>query len=142
MPVGSGMRSRKSQKLDLNEAYPCPCRRRGMLKPIVLTEAFGCDRCQQIYVLKDDGYSIEQLSTHYPYRRAWRWTGHQWLLNRNFGPYHYLLLLCIGCFAVFVAWLLWTTLQPPASASAMLRFGVLLAVLTTMLLVMVMAVRR
>jgi len=142
MLVRSRIRSRKSQKLDINEAYPCPCRRRGVLKPILLTEAFGCDRCQQIYVLKDDGYTIEQLATHYPYRRAWRWTGHQWLLNRNLGLYHYILLLSIACFAVFVAWLLWTTLQPPADASAALRFGVLLAVLASMLVILVMAVRR
>lgn len=136
------VRSRKSQKLDINEAYPCPCRRRGTLKPILLTEAFGCDRCQQIFVLKDEGYSIEQLSSHYPYRRAWRWTGHQWLVNRPLSPHHYLLLLSIAFFAIFVFLLLWTTLQPPANASAALRFGVLLAILILLLVVLVMAVRR
>jgi hypothetical protein len=53
------------------------------INPITLTEAFGCDRCQQIFVVQDDGYVIEQLSTHYPYKRAWRWTGHQWRLDRS-----------------------------------------------------------
>lgn len=123
------VRVRKSQKLDLNEAYPCPCRRRGMLKPILLTEAFGCDRCQQIYVLKDDGYTIEQLATHYPYRRVWRWTGHQWLVNRHLGLYHGLLVVSTVGFAVFVVWLLWTTLQPAAIGSAMLLMGVLVIML-------------
>ncbi|MEO1590698.1 MAG: hypothetical protein AAFU71_05335 [Cyanobacteria bacterium J06632_22] len=136
------MRSRKSQKLDINADYPCPCRRRGTLKPILLTEAFGCDRCQQIYVLKDDGYTIEQLATHYPYRRVWRWTGHQWLLNRHLGLYHYGLALGMVCFAAVVSWLLWTTFQPPADASGAFWFVVLLAVSAIMLVVLVMTARR
>ncbi|MEO0539968.1 MAG: hypothetical protein AAFZ80_03775 [Cyanobacteria bacterium P01_A01_bin.105] len=136
------MRSRKSQKLDLNEAYPCPCRRRGLLQPIVLTDAFGCDRCQQIYVIKDEGYTIEQLSSHYPYRRTWRWTGHQWLVQRPWDSRHYLLLVLVACFAIFVGWLLWSTLQPPTDASAALRFGVLLSILIATLVVIVMAVRH
>jgi hypothetical protein len=72
------VQSQKAQKIDLNIDYPCPCRRRGRLVPIVLTEAFGCNRCQQIFVVHDNGYVIEQLSTNYPYKQAWRWTGHQW----------------------------------------------------------------
>ncbi|MBD1939509.1 hypothetical protein [Microcoleus sp. FACHB-68] len=72
------MQSQKAQKIDLNTDYPCPCRRRGRLVPIVLTEAFGCNRCQQIFVVDENGYSIEQLSTNYPYKQAWRWTGNQW----------------------------------------------------------------
>ncbi|NEP16844.1 MAG: hypothetical protein F6J97_08050 [Leptolyngbya sp. SIO4C1] len=136
------MRARKSQKLDLNEAYPCPCRRRGRIQPIVLTEAFGCDRCQQIFVLRDDGYVIEQLSNHYPYRRAWRWTGHQWVVSRPFTPQYYILLLSMAFFAIFVFLLLWTTVQPPASASAVLRFGVMLLILVFLLVVLVMALRR
>jgi hypothetical protein len=70
--------SQKAQKIDLNTEYPCPCRRRGSLVPITLTEAFGCNRCQQIFVVEESGYVIEQLSTSYPYKKAWRWTGHRW----------------------------------------------------------------
>jgi len=70
--------SQKTQKIDLNTEYPCPCRRRGALVPITLTEAFGCNRCQQIFVVEESGYVIEQLSTSYPYKKAWRWTGHRW----------------------------------------------------------------
>ncbi|MGH8003015.1 MAG: hypothetical protein ACREPR_27180 [Brasilonema sp.] len=73
------MRPQKSQKIDLNTEYPCPCRRRGRLLPITLTEAFGCDRCQQIFVLEDNSQVIEQLSSSYPYKRAWRWSGNRWL---------------------------------------------------------------
>ncbi|MBD2744268.1 hypothetical protein [Coleofasciculus sp. FACHB-1120] len=72
------MPSQKDQKIDLNNDYPCPCRRRGRLIPITLTEAFGCDRCQQIFVVEENGFAIEQLSTSYPYKRSWRWTGHRW----------------------------------------------------------------
>ncbi|NEO68641.1 hypothetical protein [Moorena sp. SIO3H5] len=72
------MQSQKGQKIDINSEYPCPCRRRGHLVPITLTEALGCNRCQQIFVVDESGYVMEQLSTHYPYKKAWRWTGHRW----------------------------------------------------------------
>jgi hypothetical protein len=71
--------TQKPYKIDLNADYPCPCRRRGRLTPIALTDAFGCDRCQQIFVVQDNGYAIEQLSSHYPYKKAWRWNGYQWI---------------------------------------------------------------
>ena len=71
------MRPYKVQKIDLNSEYPCPCRRKGKLKPIVLTEALGCDRCQQIFVVKKDGQIIEQLSYVYQ-KKSWRWTGNKW----------------------------------------------------------------
>jgi len=70
--------SQKSQKIDLTQDYPCPCRRKGRLTPIALTEAFGCSRCQQIFVVEDNGHVLEQLSGSYPYKKAWRWNGHQW----------------------------------------------------------------
>lgn len=68
----------KPQKIDFNSEYPCPCRRKGRLLPIVLTEAFGCDRCQQIFVVEENGQVIEQLGSTYPYKRTWRWTGKDW----------------------------------------------------------------
>ena len=71
------MRPHKVQKIDLSSEYPCPCRRKGSLKPIILTEALGCDRCQQIFVVKKDGLVIEQLSSIYQ-KKSWRWTGHRW----------------------------------------------------------------
>lgn len=46
--------------------------------PIVLTEAFGCNKCQQIFVVEENGHAIEQLSTTYPYKRSWHWTGTKW----------------------------------------------------------------
>lgn len=58
--------------------------------PIALTEAFGCKRCQQIFVLRPDGHSIEQLAATYPYKRSWYWTGLQWtVLQRGFSETHW-----------------------------------------------------
>lgn len=80
------MQPQKAQKIELDREYPCPCRRKGTLKPIALTEALGCDRCQQIFVVEDNGHALEKLSTTYPYKRAWRWTGQRWkIANSNWG---------------------------------------------------------
>ncbi|MEO0455612.1 MAG: hypothetical protein AAF152_03385 [Cyanobacteria bacterium P01_A01_bin.114] len=135
------MRARKSQKLDLNEDYPCPCRRRGRIQPIVLTEAFGCDRCQQIFVLREDGYVIEQLSSHYPYRRSWRWSGHQWTISRPTSPFYYLLILAIAFFAVIVMFWLWTV-QFPNSMGELMKLGFMVMILLFIVAVLLMAVRR
>ncbi|ASC73345.1 hypothetical protein XM38_043100 [Halomicronema hongdechloris C2206] len=126
------MRSPKTHKIDLNADYPCPCRRRGRLKPIALTDAFGCDRCQQIFVVRDDGYAIEQLSTHYPYKRAWRWTGHQWRLDRATSN-SYLPVLLVVLFGVMVFILLLATLHPPTGTSMVVRL--IAALLISLLLV-------
>lgn len=129
------MRAYKSQKIDLNADYPCPCRRRGRIVPIALTEAFGCDRCQQIFVVRDDGYVLEQLSSHYPYKRAWRWTGQQWRLDRSVLGTSYVPLLMVILFGLMVLILLLATLQTPAGAQMAVR---LLAALTVSLLLVFM----
>lgn len=79
------MRFYSNCKIDLNEEYPCPCRRKGRLLPIILTEAMGCDRCQQIFVVTDTGKEIEQLSSVYPYKRRWRWNGKSWVSQGMWG---------------------------------------------------------
>jgi hypothetical protein len=73
----------KAHKIDLTQEYPCPCRCRGKLSPIALTEAFGCLRCQQIFVLSEDAQVLEKLVTHYPYKQAWCWRGDQWQRANN-----------------------------------------------------------
>lgn len=95
----------KTFKVELTESYPCPCRQRGTLRPIALMEAFGCDRCQQIFVVTHDGDRIEQASSSTVYRRMWRWTGTRWLsirppLRDNYLP----IALCAGLVLV-LAWL-------------------------------------
>mgnify|MGYP001791031956 FL=1 len=95
----------KIEKIDLNCEYPCPCTRKGHLQPITLTEAFGCDRCQQIFVVEDNGHVLEQLSTTYPYKRAWRWTGAGWhVVHPKIGE-SYLPIALVVTFLLVIIWL-------------------------------------
>ena len=99
------VQSKKAEKIDLNTEYPCPCRRRGKLVPITLTEAFGCDRCQQIFVVEDNGHALEQLSTTYPYKRTWRWNGSTWqIINSRLGESYMPVALGI-IFVLVIIWL-------------------------------------
>ena len=99
------MPSQKTQKIDLNTEYPCPCRRRGALVPIALTEAFGCNKCQQIFVVEESGYTIEQLSTSYPTKKAWRWTGHRWIIARAGIGESYLPVALLIVLSPLILWL-------------------------------------
>jgi hypothetical protein len=81
----------KPERIDLQEQYPCPRCKRGRLQAILLTEAFGCDRCQQIFGLSEDNQTIEQLSTSYPYTKTWQWVAAGWrskdhVLSENYLP--------------------------------------------------------
>lgn len=93
------MRPYKIQKIDLSSEYPCPCRRQGNLKPIMLTEALGCQRCQQIFVLKENGQVIEQLSSIY-HKKAWRWTGNRWINAYSRWQKNSLSLVLVGAVAI------------------------------------------
>ncbi len=98
------MQSYKIHKIDLSQDYPCPCRCRGRLSPIALTEAFGCLQCQHIFVLGDEGRVLEKLVTHYPYKQTWRWTGSQWYRARS-GWRENVLPICLLSIAALLAWL-------------------------------------
>lgn len=125
------MQSQKAQKIELNTDYPCPCRRRGRLLPITLTEAFGCDRCQQIFVVEESGYVIEQLSTTYPYKRAWRWSGHQWSTAHS-GLRESYLPLALGIVIVLLVLCLPMALHSPSNPSNIILWAVVM-VLAAML---------
>ncbi|WP_254923733.1 hypothetical protein [Pseudanabaena sp. SR411] len=74
----------KPQKIDLEQIYPCPCpRKRGKLKPIALTDAFGCDRCSLLFQLENDGYSLLQLGGIESQQHTWQWTGKWQPIRRN-----------------------------------------------------------
>jgi hypothetical protein len=107
-----------------------------------LTEAFGCDRCQQIFVVQEDGYVIEQLSTHYPYKRLWRWTGQQWKLDRSSLSVSYLPLVVLASFGIMVFFLLLATLQTPAGAPSAVRLLTTLAVSLAVMGMFWLAARR
>ena len=95
------MRPPKVHKIDLTSEYPCPCRRSGNLKPIVLTEALGCDRCQQIFAVKKDRQVIEQLASVYQ-QKSWRWTGSRWQKAHGRWKQSYLSTLLILLFGLSV----------------------------------------
>ncbi|WP_449420127.1 hypothetical protein [Phormidium nigroviride] len=127
------MPSQKAQKIDLNGDYPCPCRRRGRLVPIALTEAFGCNRCQQIFVLDESGYVIEQLSTNYPYKQAWRWSGNHWNRAHPGLKAHYLPLALVMILVPLVIWLPLALRSPGTNIILWAMVAVLLAMLPALM---------
>lgn len=64
-------------KLDCDRSYPCPVCRRGQLNAITLTDAWGCDDCQEIFEQKAPNV-LQKLSAPYPYKISWQWTGKSW----------------------------------------------------------------
>lgn len=136
------MRTYKSQKIDHQSSYPCPCRRSGHLQPITLTEAFGCDRCQHIFVLQEDGHVMEQLSTHYPYKRAWRWTGEQWRLDRSTLNLSYPSLLVMTSVVLMAFFLLLATVQSPQGTRTLIHLVITLTALAPLGVVFWLASRR
>ncbi|BAU09819.1 hypothetical protein LEP3755_02940 [Leptolyngbya sp. NIES-3755] len=133
--------TQKHHKIDLATDYPCPCRRRGRLIPIALTEAFGCNRCQQIFVVEENGCVIEQLATTYPYKRSWRWTGHQWnVVQPGLGDSY--LPLALGILLVLLSIWLPVALHSPSGASIMLWAIVALVLAVLPALMVWLAYRR
>ncbi len=133
------MRSHKVQKIDLSSEYPCPCRRKGNLKPIVLTEALGCDRCQQIFVVKKDGQVIEQLSSLYQ-KKSWRWTGNRWknVYTRWTQSYLSMMLILLSSLTILTAVILpsllhWLNVQSIISWIVVFLFLIMLLTLSLFL---------
>lgn len=122
------MRPQKAIKIDLTNEYPCPCRRRGRLMPIILTEAFGCDRCQQIFVVQENNQVIEQLSSSYPYKRMWRWTGFRWVtVHPRLGESY--LSVAVGIILLLLFIWLPLVLRSPAGVSMIFWIGIAVLVL-------------
>jgi hypothetical protein len=132
----------KAQKIELETEYPCPCRRRGQLIPIALTEAFGCNRCQRIFVVEDGGYVIEELSTTYPYKRAWRWSGHQWNLAHSGLRESYLPLALAIVVGVLVFGLPLALRSPATSTSMILWILIMVFMLLLPTIILWLAYRR
>ncbi|AFZ24871.1 hypothetical protein Cylst_2670 [Cylindrospermum stagnale PCC 7417] len=129
------MQSQKPEKIDLNTDYTCPCRRQGQLVPITLTEAFGCNRCQQIFVVEDNGYVLEQLSTTYLYKRAWRWTGKSWRIVQPRLGENYLPIALGIIFVLVIIWLpLALRLANNSNLIAWAMVAVVLTILPTLML--------
>ncbi len=85
MPRSPHLPQCQQHKINVQQLYPCPCRRKARLKPIVLTEAFGCDRCASIFAVEEGGYSLVQVDGIDSYRRTWYWNGGRWCCIRPDG---------------------------------------------------------
>lgn len=136
------VRPYKAQKIDLSSEYPCPCRRHGNLKPIVLTEALGCDRCQQIFEVKKDGHVIEQLSSIYQ-KKSWQWTGNRWKNAYAYWRQSYLLimaLLVIGSAALVI--LAWPLVLRWLSSQSIISWVVLFLIVSILLILKLFVAHR
>ncbi|HAC64604.1 MAG TPA: hypothetical protein DCF68_13975 [Cyanothece sp. UBA12306] len=136
------MRPQKPIKIDLSNDYPCPCRKRGRLLPIVLTEAFGCDRCQQIFVVQENGQTIEQLSSSYPYKRSWHWTGYRWIVVRPGLKEGYVPLMSAMIIMVLMGWLLLWTLRSMTGLSMMIWIALMVILVMLSAMIFWLAYRR
>ena len=103
------MHNKKPQKIDLEQIYPCPCpRKRGNLKPIALTDAFGCDRCSLLFELEKDGYRLLQIGGLDAHRHTWHWIG-KWQPIRDGQQYPILetVLIYASSWIFFALVMLW-----------------------------------
>ncbi len=128
------MRLRKNHPIDIKNEYPCPCRRQGKLCNIILTEAMGCQLCQTIFVLSPSGESIEQLNAHYPYKKAWAWTGRRWINTDKSWQNNYLILvsLCF-VFSILIAIPVLIGLKGGINIISAIMVGLILILLSTFL---------
>lgn len=105
------MHIHKPQKIDLEQIYPCPCpRKRGKLKPIALTDAFGCDRCSLLFELESDGYSLLQVGGIDSQRHTWQWVG-KWRASNEYRQYPLLetalmYIISLLFFSLIIVWTL------------------------------------
>ena len=136
------MRPYKIHKIDLSNDYPCPCRRRGLLKPILLTEALGCNRCQQIFVVKEKGRLIEQLSSIY-HKKSWRWTGYRWAnVYPGWAQSYLSALLLVMIILPIIALILLPLMLRLSSAQNILAWAVILSLFTILLAFMLWLASR
>lgn len=58
-----------------------------------------------MFVIQEEGYVLEQLPTHYPYKRYWRWNGHRWqMIHADFRD-SYLPVAILVILMLLVIWL-------------------------------------
>lgn len=130
------MHPKENQALDFEKTYPCPSCRQGYLIPITLTEAWGCDHCEQIFERREEPDTVGKVATPYHRQRVWRWDGHQWVVGRKLDkPKSVNSVIVLG----FLVGLLWVGLNKIA-LPAFLVVGIV--VLGVLLVVMFWVLRR
>ena len=65
-----------SQRLSLEEHWPCPLCRQGQLEALVLTDAFACNFCSHILSADIQRQQVQVVDSSQPL--AWAWTGARW----------------------------------------------------------------
>ena len=126
------MRVREDQiVLDCDRSYPCPVCRRGELYSITLTDAWGCQDCQEIFEQKTPN-TIQKLSAPYPYQAIWQWTGKSWDRQRpRIKPDR--MRRAIGAIALVT--LVWLTLAILELIDIPLKIGVATLILIVLIVV-------
>jgi hypothetical protein len=76
-------------------------------------EALGCNRCQKIFVLRENDYTLEQISNPYPH--SWQWDGELWRSTKSsFYSISFSLgsaiIFSLGCI-IASTWYFWTDSQ-------------------------------
>jgi hypothetical protein len=104
-----------------------------------LTEAFGCNKCQKLFVVEEGGHVLEELSTSYPYKRAWRWTGYQWNMAHS-GVSESYLPVALGITLVLLS--IWLPLALSSSQSGVLLWAVVALLLALLPALMVLLAYR
>lgn len=138
---GASIRSlekRDRQLLALDQSYPCPVCRHGKIEPITLTEAWGCDRCRQIFERRAESNTIGKLSTP-PHRpRSWRWDGQQWVLEGKPVGLKFSGLATVAALGFF----LWIVLSRLNLSEIVLAFLLGMTVVVSLWVVMFWVLRR
>lgn len=131
----------KAQKIDLGVAYPCPCCRRGQLVPIALTDALGCKRCQQFFLIEEDGYTVTSVTHHYQaYKQAWYWAGEQW--HRIYPQLRGHLAPSLSLLLVFLLLVLFLSFLPTQGMSPIALIAVLVSGVVFLALLVWLAYRQ
>jgi hypothetical protein len=100
----------------------------------VLTEAFGCDRCPQMFGLDSSRTELILLTSPYPDPPCWRWNGRRWLPASIRGQVEIISLVILALLICTIIGLAFTLNLSPERATLIWMFAVLtLAVLPAVL---------
>ena len=95
------------QKIEVSSDYPCPCRRDARLIPIALTDALGCNKCSNVYVIINDGMNIEQVSGIPGVKRVLVWNGKSWQpIHREYSSKQWIILMSVIILSGVLIWMM------------------------------------
>ena len=109
---------------------------------MVLMNALGCDRCQQIFEVKPDERIIEQVASIYQ-KKSWRWTGNRWKNAYARWTQGYLsLLLAIGLSVSLLTIVIFPLLLRWLSTQSIISWTVVFLLIITLLILSLFVVYR